>query len=59
MAIVKKKADMLDLQLSDNVVRIIAEKIKTNIRQLEGTVNKIKALTIIRMKARPYLWLRG
>ena len=46
MAIVKKKADMLDLQLSDNVVRIIAEKIKTNIRQLEGTVNKIKALTI-------------
>ena len=34
MAIVKKKADMLDLQLSDNVVRIIAEKIKTNIRQL-------------------------
>ena len=40
MAIVKKKADMLDLQLSDNVVRIIAEKIKTNIRQLEGTVNK-------------------
>lgn len=59
MAIVKKKADMLDLQLSDNVVRIIAEKIKTNIRQLEGTVNKIKALTIIQMKARPYLWLRG
>lgn len=50
---------MLDLQLSDNVVRIIAEKIKTNIRQLEGTVNKIKALTIIQMKARPYLWLRG
>lgn len=50
---------MLDLQLSDNVVRIIAEKIKTNIRQLEGTVNKIKALTIIQMKVRPYLWLRG
>ncbi|MCD8095655.1 MAG: chromosomal replication initiator protein DnaA [Ruminococcus sp.] len=45
-AIVKSKADLLDLQLSDNLIRIIAEKIKTNIRQLEGTVNKIKALTI-------------
>lgn len=46
MAIVKRKAEILGLQLSDNVARIIAEKIKTNIRQLEGTVNKIKALTI-------------
>ena len=45
MAIVRKKAEALDLVLSDNVVRIIAEKIKTNIRQLEGTVNKIWALT--------------
>lgn len=45
MAIVKRKAELLDLQLSDSIARIIAEKIKTNIRQLEGTVNKIKALT--------------
>ena len=45
MAIVKRKAELSGLQLSDNVARIIAEKIKTNIRQLEGTVNKIKALT--------------
>ncbi|SDA31566.1 chromosomal replication initiator protein [Ruminococcus sp. YE71] len=45
MAIVKSKAELLDLQLSDNVARLIAEKIKTNIRQLEGTINKIKGLT--------------
>lgn len=45
MAIVKRKAELSGLQLSDNVARIIAEKVKTNIRQLEGTVNKIKALT--------------
>ena len=45
MAIVKRKAEVLDLQLTDNIARIIAEKIKTNIRQLEGTVNKMKALT--------------
>lgn len=46
IAIIKSKAQLLDLYLPDNVVRLIAEKIKTNIRQLEGTVNKIKALTI-------------
>ncbi|MBP3272507.1 MAG: chromosomal replication initiator protein DnaA [Ruminococcus sp.] len=45
MAIIKSKAELLDLQLSDNLVRLIAEKVKTNIRQLEGTINKIKALT--------------
>ncbi|MCD7742120.1 MAG: chromosomal replication initiator protein DnaA [Ruminococcus sp.] len=46
MAIVKSKAELLDLQISDNLARLIAEKVKTNIRQLEGTMNKIKALTI-------------
>lgn len=46
MAIVKSKAEMLDLKLTDSLARMIAEKIKTNIRQLEGTVNKIKGLTI-------------
>ncbi len=45
MAIVKSKAEELDLKLSDNIVRMIAEKVKSNIRQLEGTVHKIKGLT--------------
>ena len=45
MAIVKRKSELLGLQLSDNICRLIAEKIKTNIRQLEGTVNKMKGLT--------------
>jgi len=40
MAIVKRKAELVGLQLGDNIARLIAEKIKTNIRQLEGTVNK-------------------
>ena len=44
MAIVKRKAELIDLPLSDPIARLIAEKIKTNIRQLEGTVNKIKAI---------------
>lgn len=46
MAIVKRKAELLDLNLPDPVARIIAEKIKNNIRQLEGAVNKIKGLTM-------------
>lgn len=43
MAIVKRKAEDLDLFLSDDIIKFIAENIKKNIRQLEGTVKKIKA----------------
>lgn len=46
MAIVKRKAELLDLNINDSVARLIAEKIKTNIRQLEGVVNKMKGLTM-------------
>ena len=46
MAIVKRKAELLDLNLNDSVARLLSEKIKTNIRQLEGAVKKIKALTV-------------
>ena len=45
MAIINRKAEILGLKLSESVVRLIAEKLKSNIRQLEGTVNKISALT--------------
>ena len=43
MAIVKKKSDDLNIFLSDDVVKFIAENIKKNIRQLEGIVKKISA----------------
>lgn len=46
MAIVKRKAELLDLNIPDPVVRVLSEKIKNNIRQLEGAVNKIKGLTM-------------
>lgn len=46
MAIIKRKAENLDLNITDAVARLIAEKIKTNIRQLEGVVNKMKGLTM-------------
>lgn len=43
MAIVKKKSVDLDINLSDDVIKFIADNIKKNIRQLEGAVKKIKA----------------
>lgn len=46
LAIVKRKAELLDLNLPENVAAMIADRIKNNIRQLEGAVNKIKGLTM-------------
>ena len=43
VAIVKNKAANLGLILSDEIAGYIAEKITSNVRQLEGTVHKIKA----------------
>ena len=43
MAIVKNKAIHMGLDLSDSLLRIIAENITANVRQIEGTVNKIMA----------------
>ena len=47
MAIIQRKADTLGLELPPDVIQFIAEKIKANIRQLEGAVKKINALVNI------------
>ncbi len=47
MAIIQRKAKTLGLELPDEVVQFIAEKIRSNIRQLEGAVKKINALVSI------------
>lgn len=47
MAIIKRKASDLKLSLPDEVVQYIAEKIKNNVRQLEGAVKKLNALCTI------------
>lgn len=44
MAIIHVKADSLRVQLPEDVVDYIAKTITSNVRQLEGTVKKIKAL---------------
>ena len=43
MAIVNRKAESMGLNIPNEVVLFIAEKIKSNIRQLEGAVKKIAA----------------
>ena len=43
VAIVRRKADYLGLDMPDEVTEYIAEKVKSSIRQLEGAVKKIYA----------------
>lgn len=47
IAIIKRKAELVDIDLSNEVCEYIASKIKANIRQLEGTVKKLKAKSYI------------
>ncbi len=47
LAIISSKAEAIGLNLPQEVAEFIAEKVKTNIRQLEGTVKKIHALVTL------------
>lgn len=50
IAIISRKAELLDIDIPDNVCEFIANKLKSNIRQLEGAVKKIKAYNLLEMK---------
>ena len=41
IAIIKRKAELLGLDIPDEIVNFIASKLKSNIRQLEGAVKKL------------------
>ncbi len=47
IAIIKRKAELINVDIPNEVCEYIATKIKANIRQLEGTVKKIKAKSYI------------
>ena len=47
IAIIKRKAEILDIQLDEAVTEYIANKLKNNIRQLEGAVKKMKAYHLL------------
>lgn len=43
VAIIRRKAELLNIEIPDDVTEYIALRLKFNIRQLEGAVKKIKA----------------
>ena len=45
IAILKKKAALIDVKLSDQVIVFLAEKIRTNIRRLEGALVRVASYT--------------
>jgi len=47
IAIIRRKAELLGIEIEDDVAQYIANKLKNNIRQLEGVVKKIKAMKTV------------
>lgn len=47
IAIIKRKSEILGINLSDDVCEYIAKNLKSNIRQLEGVVKKLKAKVLL------------
>ncbi len=47
LAIVKNKAKTIGLKLTDEMCNVIAESVRSNIRQLEGVVKRISAKTFL------------
>lgn len=47
LAIIKRKAELLGLEIPNNVMELIADKLKNNIRQLEGAIIKMNALKVV------------
>lgn len=47
IAIIRRKAELLDIFIPDDVSEYIANRLKNNIRQLEGVVKKLKAYKLL------------
>ena len=47
VAIIRRKADLLNLRMPDDVAEFIANHLKSNIRQLEGAVKKLNAYYLL------------
>lgn len=47
LAIIQRKAEILNFKIPDDVVDFIATKLKSNIRQIEGVVTKMNALYLV------------
>ena len=47
VAIIKKKAEQVSLKLPENILIFIAENLCSNIRQIEGVIKKLKAISFL------------
>ena len=47
IAILKRKAQILNVNLSDDVLNFLGENVKSNIRQLEGVIKKLGAYSFV------------
>lgn len=43
MAIIKKKAEQINIEIPNEVITLLAENLRSNIRQIEGTIKKLSA----------------
>ncbi len=50
MAILRKYSEMQDIEVNDEIIQYIASNIHTNIRELEGALNKVAALANLQGK---------
>ena len=50
IAIIKKKAEQVGITLTDDVLTFLAENLRSNIRQIEGTVKKLSATVFLEGK---------
>ena len=47
VGIIKRKAQMMNFNLNEDIIVYVAEHVKSNIRQLEGVVKKLQAFSLI------------
>jgi chromosomal replication initiator protein len=47
LAIIKKKSEQAGVKVPDDVCEFLAENLRTNIRQLEGSIKKLRALSFL------------
>lgn len=47
VAIIKRKANLLNFQIGDNICEYLAEQLKSNVRQLEGAVKTLRAQCLL------------
>ena len=47
IAILKKKADQIGLKIHEDVLNFLAENLRSNIRQIEGAIKKLGALSFV------------